>query len=184
MTIDKETDDAAQPEPGERAPSPIVFRLDPGSGVPTYLQLVQQVEHAIRLGYLGLGDRLPTVKEVVGSLAINPNTVLKAYRELEHRGLAAGRPGQGTFVQGWPCCLAWPPSGWPAAGRPEVARLFSPGIGLAGIVRRGVRRALRGCHGVFSRACEPAHICPRCPATGLLHAWATTLPLGGDECTS
>jgi len=62
MTIDKETDDAARLEPGERAPSPIVFRLDPGSGVPTYLQLVQQVEHAIRLGYLGLGDRLPTVK--------------------------------------------------------------------------------------------------------------------------
>ena len=62
---------------------------------------------------------------MVGSLAINPNTVLKAYRELEHRGLAAGRLEQGTFVQGWPCCLAWPPSGWPAAGRPEVARLFS-----------------------------------------------------------
>jgi GntR family transcriptional regulator len=70
--------------------------------MPTYLQLVQQAEHAIRLGYLGQGDRLPTVKEVVSSLAINPNTVLKAYRELEHRGLAAGRPGQGTFVRGTP----------------------------------------------------------------------------------
>ena len=86
----------------------MVFRLDPGSGVPTYLQLVQQVEHAIRLGYLSQGDRLPTVKEVVSSLAINPNTVLKAYRELEHKGLASGRPGQGTFVQGTPGTVGLP----------------------------------------------------------------------------
>ena len=78
----------------------LVFRLDPGSGVPTYLQLVQQVEQAIRLGQLTFGDQLPTVKDVVGTLAINPNTVLKAYRELEHRGLAVGRPGQGTFIEG------------------------------------------------------------------------------------
>jgi GntR family transcriptional regulator len=80
-------------------PGPVAFRLDHGSGVPTYLQLVQQVEQALRLGLLGPGDQLPTVKEVVKSLAINPNTVMKAYRELEHRGLAAGRPGQGTFIQ-------------------------------------------------------------------------------------
>lgn len=80
--------------------SPIEFRLDPGCGVPTYLQIVQQVERALRLGYLVTGDRLPKVKEVVASLAINPNTVLKAYRELEHKGLVAGRPGQGTFVEG------------------------------------------------------------------------------------
>lgn len=80
--------------------SPIGFRLDAGSGVPTYLQLVQQVEQALRLGYLRPGDRLPRVREVVAALAINPNTVLKAYRELEHRGLASGRPGQGTFVRG------------------------------------------------------------------------------------
>jgi GntR family transcriptional regulator len=67
--------------------------------VPTYLQLVQQVEHALRLGYLKPGDQLPKVRDVVASLAINPNTVLKAYRELETKGLAAGRPGQGTFIQ-------------------------------------------------------------------------------------
>jgi GntR family transcriptional regulator len=79
--------------------SPIAFRLDPASGVPTYLQLVQQVEHALRLGYLEPGDRLPKVRDVVAALAINPNTVLKAYKELEGKGLAAGRPGQGTFVQ-------------------------------------------------------------------------------------
>jgi GntR family transcriptional regulator len=84
--------------PGGR--SPIEFRLDPASGVPTYLQLVQQVEQALRLGYLTAGDQLPTVKDTVAALAINPNTVLKAYRELEHRGLAGGRPGQGTFVEG------------------------------------------------------------------------------------
>jgi GntR family transcriptional regulator len=86
--------------PGAPGPSsPIEFRLDTASGVPTYLQLVQQVEHALRLGYLKSGDQLPKVRDVVSSLAINPNTVLKAYRELEHKGLAAGRPGQGTFVQ-------------------------------------------------------------------------------------
>jgi GntR family transcriptional regulator len=78
----------------------MVFRLDPASGVPTYLQLVQQVEHALRLGYLSTGDQLPKVRDVVGSLAINPNTVLKAYKELEVKGLVAGRPGQGTFVAG------------------------------------------------------------------------------------
>ena len=81
------------------AASPIEFRLDPASGVPTYLQLVQQVEHALRLGYLKPGDQLPKVRDVVASLAINPNTVLKAYKELEIKGLTAGRPGQGTFIQ-------------------------------------------------------------------------------------
>jgi DNA-binding transcriptional regulator YhcF (GntR family) len=81
------------------AGSPIEFRLDAASGVPTYLQLVHQVEHALRLGYLKPGDQLPKVRDAVASLAINPNTVLKAYKELEVKGLVAGRPGQGTFVQ-------------------------------------------------------------------------------------
>jgi GntR family transcriptional regulator len=79
--------------------SAIEFRLDAASGVPTYLQLVQQVEHALRLGYLKPGDQLPKVRDVVAALTINPNTVLKAYKELETKGLAAGRPGQGTFVK-------------------------------------------------------------------------------------
>jgi DNA-binding transcriptional regulator YhcF (GntR family) len=96
MVIGKET---KSPPGGTTPVSPIVFRLDPASGVPTYLQLVHQVEHALRLGYLKPGDQLPTVRDVVASLAINPNTVLKAYKELETKGLAAGRPGQGTFVQ-------------------------------------------------------------------------------------
>ena len=94
MTIDKGGSAA-----GASGSSLIEFRLDPASGVPTYLQLVHQVEHALRLGYLKPGDQLPKVRDVVASLAINPNTVLKAYKELEVKGLAAGRPGQGTFVR-------------------------------------------------------------------------------------
>ena len=114
MTIDKGTSPAGGragasppgagggdgPAAAARGPSsPIEFRLDPASGVPTYLQLVHQVEHALRLGYLKPGDQLPRVRDAVASLAINPNTVLKAYKELETKGLAAGRPGQGTFIQ-------------------------------------------------------------------------------------
>ena len=76
----------------------IEFHLDARSGVPTYLQLVQQVRQAVRLGILRPGDQLPTVKEVVSALAINPNTVLKAYRELDLEGLVEGRRGVGTFV--------------------------------------------------------------------------------------
>jgi GntR family transcriptional regulator len=76
----------------------IEFHLDSRSGVSPYLQIVQQVRQALRVGMLREGDQLPTVKEVVGQLAINPNTVLKAYRELEHEGLASARPGVGTFV--------------------------------------------------------------------------------------
>ena len=92
--------DGSRPAAGARgAASPVEFRLDPSSGVPTYLQLVHQVEHALRLGYLKPGDQLPKVRDVVASLAINPNTVLKAYKELETKGLTAGRPGQGTFIQ-------------------------------------------------------------------------------------
>ena len=76
----------------------IEFSLDDRSGVSPYLQVVQQVRQALRLGMLRQGDQLPTVKDVVARLAINPNTVLKAYRELEREGLIAARPGIGTFV--------------------------------------------------------------------------------------
>jgi DNA-binding transcriptional regulator YhcF (GntR family) len=76
----------------------IEFHLDGRSGLSPYMQLVRQVRQALRLGLLCEGDQLPTVKEVVARLAINPNTVLKAYRELEHEGLVAARPGVGTFV--------------------------------------------------------------------------------------
>ena len=76
----------------------IEFRVDPRSGVPPYRQIVHQVRQALHLGLLHEGDQLPTVKDVVGQVAINPNTVLKAYRELERDGLVAARPGVGTFV--------------------------------------------------------------------------------------
>ena len=76
----------------------IEFTLDGRSGVSPYLQVVHQVRQALRLGVLREGDQLPTVKDVVATLAINPNTVLKAYRELEYEGLVQPRPGLGTFV--------------------------------------------------------------------------------------
>ena len=76
----------------------IVFYLDSRSGVPPYLQIAQQVKEAMRLGALHVGDQLPTVWEVVERVVIQPNTVFKAYRELEHEGLVASRPGHGTFV--------------------------------------------------------------------------------------
>src|SRR5208283_3306107 len=95
MTLDKDDSEVVVP----RRVSPIEFRLDLASGVPTYLQLVHQVEHALRLDYLSPGDQLPKVRDVVAQLAINPNTVMKAYRELEMKGLAIGRPGQGTFIE-------------------------------------------------------------------------------------
>jgi DNA-binding transcriptional regulator YhcF (GntR family) len=76
----------------------IEFHLDARSGVATYLQIVQQVKEALRLGLLDVGDQLPTVREVVADLAINPNTVAKAYRDLEREGLVVARPGRGTFI--------------------------------------------------------------------------------------
>ena len=76
----------------------IEFHLDTRSGIAPYMQLIQQVRRALRLGLLSEGDQLPTVKDVVSRVAINPNTVLKAYRELEHEGLVSPRPGLGTFV--------------------------------------------------------------------------------------
>ena len=78
----------------------IEFHLETSSGVPTYLQLVQQVHQALQIGLLEPGDQLPTAQQVVSSLAINPNTVLKAYRDLEREGLVRARPGLGTFVVG------------------------------------------------------------------------------------
>jgi GntR family transcriptional regulator len=102
------------------------FRLDGSSGVPPYLQLVHQVRQSLLLGYLRAGDRLPTVKEVAVDLAINPNTVVKAYRQLEHEGLTAGRPGQGTFI----------------TASPEPAGVQVPSA-AAGKLRRSLDRWLR-----------------------------------------
>jgi GntR family transcriptional regulator len=76
----------------------VEFHLAPSSGVSYYVQLIQQVQQALLFGILKSGDRLPTVKEVSAQVALNPNTVLRAYRELEHDGLVVSRPGLGTFV--------------------------------------------------------------------------------------
>ncbi|MET7303811.1 GntR family transcriptional regulator [Embleya sp. NPDC005575] len=95
------------------------LRLDSAAGVPPYLQIVQQVRQALLLGYIRVGDRLPTVKEAVAELAINPNTVVKAYRQLEHEGLVSARPGQGTFIVG---DLTPVPPGVHAALRRSLAR--------------------------------------------------------------
>jgi GntR family transcriptional regulator len=77
----------------------IRFRLDRKSGVPAYRQVVDQVRQALRLGILKPGDQLPTVRDVVKQIAINPNTVHRAYRDLEAQGLTEGRPGSGTFIR-------------------------------------------------------------------------------------
>ena len=80
----------------------ISFRVLGRSGEPPYLQIVRQVRQALRMGVLDVGDQLPSVREVVAAVAINPNTVLKAYRDLEREGLIEVRAGQGTFVRARP----------------------------------------------------------------------------------
>jgi GntR family transcriptional regulator len=96
----------------------ITFRLNTHSGVPPYLQIVQQVKQALQVGILQPGDQLPTVKEVVAHVAINPNTVFKAYRELEGLGFVEGRTGSGTFVKQRP-----------AGPSPEVQEALSKDLG-------------------------------------------------------
>ncbi|MEU9454205.1 GntR family transcriptional regulator [Streptomyces sp. NPDC048277] len=76
----------------------IDYRIDRGSGVPAYVQIIEQTEQALRMGTLRVGDKLPTAREVVAATAINPNTVLRAYRDLEQAGLVELRRGLGTFV--------------------------------------------------------------------------------------
>jgi GntR family transcriptional regulator len=101
-----------------------VFRLDAGSGVPIYRQLMAQVRQELLLGRLRPGEQLPTVKEVVDALAVNPNTVAKAYRELEHEGLVRSRQGLGTFV------AATPPTTLVAA-RPALLASLTRWVGRA-----------------------------------------------------
>jgi len=159
--VSRKADDGGKTAPAEPAAagSPIAFRLDAASGVPTYLQLVHQVQHALRLGYLKPGDQLPKVREVVAALAINPNTVLKAYKDLEAKGLAAGRPGQGTFVRATLSQVALPEltalrrslSGWLNAA--DEAGLDEDGIvalftsALRDFYERRVRSSGRGAAG-------------------------------------
>jgi GntR family transcriptional regulator len=101
-----------------------MFRFDGGSGVPIYRQLVQQVRRDVMLGRLRPGDQLPSVSEVVSTLSVNPNTVVKAFSELEHQGLVVRRQGVGTFV---------------AAAPPVASLLVEPK--LLGSLARWVERA-------------------------------------------
>jgi GntR family transcriptional regulator len=103
----------------------IEFHLDGHSRVATYMQLVQQVKQALRTGLIDPGDQLPKVRDVAESLAINPNTVLKAYRELEIEGLVEGRPGVGTFV---------------------IRTLAGPSLASQAALRRGLTAWLRRAH--------------------------------------
>src|SRR5947209_14560151 len=113
----------------------IEFYLDKSSGLSPYLQLMQQVRQALRVGLLESEEQLPPVREVVAKLAINPNTVLKAYRGLEYEGLVEGRPGGGTFVVG---CLVGPPPGTYMRVRRGSLRLLdaarAAGLGEGSIV--------------------------------------------------
>jgi GntR family transcriptional regulator len=110
------------------------FHLDGHSKVATYMQLVQQVKQALRVGLVEAGDQLPKVREVSEALAINPNTVLKAYRELELEGLVEGRPGVGTFVRR---TLAGPSLGRQDALRRELVTWLRR-AGAAGLDREDV----------------------------------------------
>jgi len=76
----------------------MLFRTNPSSGVPIYLQLMEQVKHAVETGALRAGEQLPGIRPLAEELVINPNTVAKAYRELEHEGVIELRHGAGAFV--------------------------------------------------------------------------------------
>ena len=117
----------------------ISFRLDGRSVVPPYLQIVQQVRQALRMGVLEVGDKLPTVREVVAATAVNPNTVLKAYRDLERDGLVEPRAGHGTFVVGRP-------PGPPPATHARLARSLGQwvrGAREAGLDEESIESLLR-----------------------------------------
>ncbi len=77
----------------------MIFRLNPSSGIPLYLQLMEQVKHAVETGALGDGDQLPTIRKLAEDLVMNPNTVVRAYRELEHEGIVELRHGTGAFIR-------------------------------------------------------------------------------------
>jgi GntR family transcriptional regulator len=79
---------------------PTIFTVDPRSGVPIYLQIVEQVKRSVALGVLASGEQLPTVKQLAADLVVNPNTVARAYRELERDEVIETMPGRGSFVAG------------------------------------------------------------------------------------
>ena len=76
----------------------MIFRLNPSSGVPLYVQLMEQIRHGIETGALKAGDQLPTIRKLAEDLVMNPNTVVRAYRELEHEEIIELRHGSGAYV--------------------------------------------------------------------------------------
>lgn len=112
----------------------IDYRIDRGSGVPAYVQIVEQTERALRMGTLQVGDKLPTAREVVAATAINPNTVLRAYRDMEQAGLVELRRGLGTFVTR---SLARPGAGDDSPVRQELTGWLA-GARAAGLEREDV----------------------------------------------
>jgi GntR family transcriptional regulator len=77
----------------------MIFRVNPSSGIPLYIQLMEQVKHAVETGALREGDQLPTIRKVAEDLVMNPNTVVRAYRELEHEGVVDLKHGSGAFIK-------------------------------------------------------------------------------------
>src|SRR2546430_303098 len=128
----------------------LTFHIENTSGLSPYLQLVQQITHALRLGRLKMGDRLPTVRDVASQVAINPNTVLKAYRHLEVQGLLVSRPGRGVFVARE---LAGP-SAWPSPAPAPSDVLASCRVAMRGNICRksDMRHRTLPCFAAFRSA--------------------------------
>ena len=84
----------------------MIFRLNPSSGVPVYLQLIEQVKHAVETGALRPGEQLPTLRKLAEDLVVNPNTVVRAYRELQHEGVLELRHGSGAYIRESPTSSA------------------------------------------------------------------------------
>ena len=98
---------------------PAVFTVDPQSGVPIYLQIIEQIKRSVALGILQAGEQLPTVKQLALDLTINPNTVARAYRDLERDTVIETAPGRGSFVRSGPAASpnAATNSPWMASSR-------------------------------------------------------------------
>ena len=138
------------------------YRIDRRSGVPAFQQIVQQTKQALRLGVLVPGDRLPTAKKVAEISTVNPNTTLKAYRELEREGLVEPRPGQGTFVRR---TLARPETGTDSPLYGELVVWMSKAAG-AGLEREDVAA-------LVASAMEKQYAAGNPPATGAMTTGST-----------
>ncbi|WP_329529399.1 GntR family transcriptional regulator [Streptomyces sp. NBC_01462] len=147
----------------------VEYRIDRRSGVPAFQQIVQQTKQALRLGVLVPGDRLPTAKEVAATSTVNPNTTLKAYRELEREGLVEPRPGQGTFVRR---TLGRPETGTDSPLHAELVAWMSKAAG-AGLEQEDVAA-------LVASAMEKQYAAGNVAATGSTATGATTTRSTGE----